>query len=624
MAVVYSNNFDAETLGALPTGWVNKIGTWQVSTTTPVSGANTFGSNSNADGDMVLYTGATAIADMQIETKQIAVLNTGKYPMVGHVLRSDSANANSYVVLLSTVNGTNATIIIYKRVASVFTQLSTLTIALTVAAGNTLYLRSKIVGTTISAYLGNGSFPGAANFTVTDGSVTAAGYPGFYNGLDATTAAPKIDDFALDNLLGAVALANDAGIVYSPYNWDVTSARAKSINAGAYFKTTFIGSTCTLAFDMTNQLTPYPRLRIRVDGRTNQYTALAASISVTIPADQDNTTHVLQVDISATTETQNRWNAPQNTAVLLTGITLAGSTALVAPQKKPKTVLVFGDSITEGVRTLALNGTGDVDRNDSTVGWAYLLGEYLDAEVGVVGFGATGLSVTAGSGNVPKFSSTATSLWAATSRTFTVAPDYIVVNEGTNDGVTNTQADGIAAVNALLTAVSTSKIVLLRPFNGTNQASNLIAIQAGCSAPARVVYVDTAGYWNSADASDALHPYGWANVAYLASKVAAAVLAATFGVNRTVTLTLTSDGTTARASLTGLKWSFFDQVTPDIFAKPVSSGSGATTNATGVFSVSVRTSLAAGATGWIVITDSDGTTTQSPSEKAFAGPAVLS
>lgn len=92
------------------------------------------------------------------------------------------------------------------------------------------------------------------------------------------------------------------------------------------------------------------------------------------------------------------------------------------------------------------------------------------------------------------------------------------------------------------------------------------------------------------------------------------------------TITLTSDGTTPRASLSALKWAWFDQVTPDLFtAVPTDKGSAGTTNGSGVFDVILTgTAKAAGGVGFLIITDSDGTPGQTPSAKAFAGPVTLS
>lgn len=93
----------------------------------------------------------------------------------------------------------------------------------------------------------------------------------------------------------------------------------------------------------------------------------------------------------------------------------------------------------------------------------------------------------------------------------------------------------------------------------------------------------------------------------------------------TVSVTLTTDGTTPAASLSGLKWAFYDQVTPDLFtAAPVVKGAAETTDGSGVFSASITgTALRVGDTGYLIVTNSDGTTTQGAALKAFAAPVVV-
>jgi len=91
----------------------------------------------------------------------------------------------------------------------------------------------------------------------------------------------------------------------------------------------------------------------------------------------------------------------------------------------------------------------------------------------------------------------------------------------------------------------------------------------------------------------------------------------------TVTVTLTTDGTTPAANLTGLKWAFFDQVNPGSKLAPTAKGTTGSTNGSGVFSVSITgTALTAGQTGWLEVTNSDGTATQNPSGKVASGPVV--
>lgn len=722
MTILYSNNFDAETTGVLPAGWTEKIGTWVVGTLNPVSGTKTFAPSTNADGNVVHYSAAAAAADMQIDTQQIAVAEGSKFPLFGHVLRSNSANTVHYAVVISSANGTTCEVAIYtKNTTYAAIGPAATGLPFVVAAGQTVFLRTKIVGSTISVYLGAGSLPTTPIRTLTDATISAAGYPGLYYAKDATAITMAVDNFVLDDttagaaataitlagptsgpvgsasssftvgangaITGTVTVtpsdggaggaftpstvaitsatptatftytpssvgaktisvtndggltnpssivytasvstakpANDAGIVYSPYNWLVNSSSAKTINAGAYFKTKFSGTSCTLNFDITNTSTPRPRLRIKVDGRTDQSATVAATIAVTMPTGQDNSVHLLEVWVDAATETLNRWASPQNTAVVLTSITLAsGSDTLAAPTVKGKRLLVYGDSITEGVRTLALSGTADLDRNSATVGWALALGNLLGAETGCVGFGASGINI-GGAGGVPALNNSYANLWAGQARDFSAAPDYCVWLEGTNDGTNNTQTNGIAALNGMLTAMPGTKFYLALPLNGTSQATNLQAIAAGCSDPTRVRYIDTAGFWSSTDASDALHPYGYTNLADIAPKLAAAIRRTT-KTARTLSLVLTTDGTTPAAGLTGLKWSFFDSVQAHVMGEPASQGSGATTNGAGVLALTLQSTLASGGTGWLVVTNSDGTTTQSPASKAFSGPVQVS
>jgi lysophospholipase L1-like esterase len=316
---------------------------------------------------------------------------------------------------------------------------------------------------------------------------------------------------------------NDTGILYSPYNWVVASGLAESINAGAYLKTIITGSPAaiSLSFDMTNVSSPVPQIAYRVDHGPWTVAAVASSVSLTMPSGNAWTKHLIEVVVKSTTETVNRWNSTRNASVKLTGIVTDSITATaVKPTVRALRVLVFGDSITEGVRTLNSTASNDTDRNDAQQGWAWQLAESLGAEVGVVGFGGTGIS-TSGSGNVPALSTSYALMWSGTSRSFSTSPDLVVLNIGTNDGSTNTTTAMTGLLDALLSA-TTARIVVLRPFGGTAQAAYLQAAVAACTDPKRVTYVDTAGWWSSTDSSDGTHPYGYANVETLAPLVASA------------------------------------------------------------------------------------------------------
>lgn len=92
----------------------------------------------------------------------------------------------------------------------------------------------------------------------------------------------------------------------------------------------------------------------------------------------------------------------------------------------------------------------------------------------------------------------------------------------------------------------------------------------------------------------------------------------------TATISLVSPANAPRASLTGLKWAWFDQTTPDAFVAPTDQGTGEVTDGSGVLTVSLPNTLkTSGQAGWLIVTDSDGTTTQSPAHKAFSGPVTV-
>lgn len=91
---------------------------------------------------------------------------------------------------------------------------------------------------------------------------------------------------------------------------------------------------------------------------------------------------------------------------------------------------------------------------------------------------------------------------------------------------------------------------------------------------------------------------------------------------RSVEISLTTDGTTPAANLSNLKWAWFDQSSPNLFAAPTDKGVAETTDGTGVLAISLpSTTLAAGAIGWLIVTNSNGS--PSSSHNAFSGPVVV-
>lgn len=792
MTILAQDNFDTDTAGALPPGWVNAKGTWAVGTSRPVSGTQSFGSSAEADGDIAIYTGATAVADMQVDTSQVLATAAGAYPLISHILRSDASGQNHYAVLFSQVRTTGFTVFLFKRTSGTYTSQGSQAVSMTLAAGDIVRVRSKIIGSAITLYIGRNAEPSStpiASFTNT--LITAAGYCGLYYSKESV-AAMAIDNFVLSDgvasavvlpgaptigtatagagtgavtftpgttgsnpttsylatastgetasgtsspiafgslsagvartihvqgvssdgpgpasaesnsitptsssdataptLTGGVTLGTPgstsipisypagadnvavagyeysidsgasyvsvgnitsptiagltaattypavrvrafdaagnrstpyiasasgfttaaasgfAGVLFSPYNWDVQAGFAKTINAGAYFKTIFGGTLCVLNFDMTGIATPVPQLTYQVDRFGPVITVpLAATITITVPTDTSGYAskpgHFLEVRVKSMTETQPRWST-QATAVKLTSITLDSGKTLTAPPSLPTSLLFYGDSITEGVRTVNSTATSDTDRNDSGQCWSLEVGRILGAEVGNVGFGGSGFNVI-GSGSVPTIGNSYNLLYAGVARSFAASPTAIVLMEGTNDS-SDVTGYAVTLLNGLI-AATTSKIIVLRPFNGTLHASQLQAAIAACSTPSRCAYVDTAGFFTVVNSSDNLHPYGVENLTHIAPLVANAirpllVAGAPALSSRTVTMTLnlgrdSNNNLIPAANLNNIQVSAFDDPTRPAGGVIRYQSATGTTNSAGVLTFTYQSSLATG------------------------------
>jgi hypothetical protein len=384
----------------------------------------------------------------------------------------------------------------------------------------------------------SGTAPTGLNIAFDGGAYGPASGPAIGGGTwSVTTTAPALGSHtvsvqeanatgvtATSGSFGAALAPNNAAIVYSPYTWNVQSASATTANAGAALRTLFTGSTCILNFNVAAMASPASQIWWRIDNGPWTQATLAATIACTVPAitagNSDVPYHRLEVVVKSMTELQNRWNAGTSTRVVFTGLTLASGANVAAPLSAPLNLLIYGDSITEGVRALGEFATYDTDRNDAMMGWAYHLGSLLGAEVGVVGFGAQGLA-GAGSGNVPVLGTSWNLLYAGTSRSFTPLPDLIVINIGTNDGATNTVAAMTALLNNLITTCPGKPIAVLRPFNGS-QAANLQAAIAACSTPGQCIYINTTGMFSATYGTDSinLHPAGPNNVTRIAPQLA--------------------------------------------------------------------------------------------------------
>lgn len=177
-------------------------------------------------------------------------------------------------------------------------------------------------------------------------------------------------------------------------------------------------------------------------------------------------------------------------------------------------ILIYGDSITEGVLTLGSSQHYDTDHDDGSVVYSYQLGRLLGAEVGVVGFGYNALTHP-GSGGVAPLPVAWNQLWEGVPRNFShPKPDLIVLNEGTNDGCDTTNPGCVGTditapmtqvLDGLISTCPATPIAVLEPFNGGQAAHLKAAVLATGSSD--VHYISTAEFYNL-KYGGSLHPTG--------------------------------------------------------------------------------------------------------------------
>ena len=381
---------------------------------------------------------------------------------------------------------------------------------------------------------------------------------------DVGTEANLLADYHLDgngndssSFSGISFTPDNANIYCSKDNWfiDATNHLAKTINGGAYCKTSFTGSTLYLNFTYSQNTSPYfPEVYAIVDGQlvfSGSVNQNSGSIPITLPANAPVSTtafphHSLELDVKGISAGSNRWTGSQPASLIWNGVTLASGNTLAAPTVAACNLDVYGDSITEGEWALGnhagyTSGTQDADYYDGTVGIGGMIRRQTGCEVSVIGFGRQGWAYT-GVPDVPAFPSTYGYLWSGQARTVDPSVTGVVIAQGTND--VNDSAGSCASVAstmastmpAFATAYAGKPIAVLEPTSGTGACSAQVKAGAAALGLSQVTYVDTTGFFTQTESTDSytlkLHPTAAEELTHMGPAIGAAVKTA---LNPTVT-----------------------------------------------------------------------------------------
>ena len=434
---------------------------------------------------------------------------------------------------------------------------------------------------------------------------------------------------------------NDVNWIYSPYNWNNTGTITTTNGSGAYFRLGFSGTSVSIGLNLGAFATAgvgaadYPIVKYIIDGGTIVSPQLTVGQTAIAISGLVSGNHILELILDATsTGGLDLWNTPVN-ALVITGATLDTSAVTVAGQKFTKNLIWYGDSISRG--SFSNGSLSEPVGNSAYYAHPSMVGLALQTEYGIIGFESQGYEYL-GSENVPTFAAAYNLLYAGVTRVFTPVPDYAVIEHGANGAPTSVQVQN-AIQNLRTSCGANTRMFVLIPlggFNRTNITAGLNAYLAANPSDRRTHLIDLGTYWQTGlnvysattptkQAIDGIHPrLAWHG------RIAAAIegemrnIVGLWSAPRTVSITLVDVNGNGLPNLTGLKWAYYDQTTPDLTHAPSDFGAVATTNALGVISITVNSSQVAGSYGWLVVTNSDGTTTQSPPHSSFSGPVVLS
>jgi len=283
-----------------------------------------------------------------------------------------------------------------------------------------------------------------------------------------------VNAFSVDNAAWAAGR--------SPYNWYVSgSSYAQAVNPGAYFKVKFDGTSVSLGVDVSAisaagiASKKYPRIAYQIDGGAWQtYQLLSTDTQISLGSSLVDTIHDLEVVFLSSDAYTARWNGTMS--LKITSLILDPGKTLSVANLQSHRLLAFGDSITEGAW---ISGNHDDLTNYSNYGVAtsaYIAGvaNDLNAEYGNTAFGGQAWGSTF-NGDVPSLPSAWNYYFGTNSRLssglFSPAPDYIIVNMGTNGGASSgtVVSDWLTSLRAA--AGLSAKIFVIIPFNGTGRAN---------------------------------------------------------------------------------------------------------------------------------------------------------
>ncbi|MBO7393313.1 MAG: hypothetical protein J6U98_03825 [Abditibacteriota bacterium] len=335
----------------------------------------------------------------------------------------------------------------------------------------------------------------------------------------------------------------DPNIYFSPYTWKTVKSGGETareaVLPGAYIKASFKGTSslglvidAAASKDMTEQV---PVIEYSVDGKPFKTALLSKDGNVyTLPmADSlSDGVHTAVIYLKTSYLWSNRYTSARS-HLIVKGFETEDNGVTAEQSVRPKTIIGYGDSITEGVAVdgyLKLSNWDNIAVNNARCSWLPIVAAALDCEYGQVGVSAIGF--TKGEDDWPLFQQSWDRYDAYESRLvkgrFDPEPDYIMLSMGTNDKFNDVFTAAYAGwMKKVRIAAPNAVLVLIVPPSGSHRDQINKAVEA--SSDDNIILIDTpetneqvhlrAGAATGM-AYDALHPNMYGQAVY-ASGIAA-------------------------------------------------------------------------------------------------------
>jgi hypothetical protein len=206
-----STGFDATTAGALPSGWASIVGTWQALTGAPhvTSHSKAFGDSSQTNNSEAVYTGISAVSDMEVAATTTLTLTSGASSTTGLGVRYNSAGTTGYICLAESGAGTVHLQWFKQTAAGTFSPIGSNVTAYTPPSSpDNMQMRVAVIGSNLycKAWSATTAEPTSWSVTTSDSSYTS-GYALVFNAQTNTGQQVGLTDLTINDTPQGVTVA---------------------------------------------------------------------------------------------------------------------------------------------------------------------------------------------------------------------------------------------------------------------------------------------------------------------------------------------------------------------------------------------------------------------------------